>query len=274
MYILYVHVTPNNKKYFGITCKSVDERWRNDGSGYKTQRLFWRAIQKYGWDNIQHIVLADNLSKEWACKLEQDLIWKYKSNNPKYGYNVSTGGEHNSGFHFNHTDAAKKKIAKASAGHVTSKEQRLAISKALKGRKVPKERKLKISKSISAIMTDEYKQNISETVKQRWKEGRYSNRTYNQIPWNKGLTKDDPRIAKSCRKIGEFHHTDKSRKKMSQSHEGIPAHNRKQVQCVETGICYNSVVEAQKLTGINNISIAARNENRTAGKLHWRYIND
>ena len=46
MYTLYVHIAPNNKKYFGITSQAPENRWGIDGRGYKTQRLFWRAIQK------------------------------------------------------------------------------------------------------------------------------------------------------------------------------------------------------------------------------------
>ena len=59
---------------------------------------------------------------------------------------------------------------------------------------------------------------------------------------------------------------------MSQSHKNKPAHNRKKVKCVETNIIYNSIAEAELLTRISNIGLAARKENRTAGKFHWRYI--
>lgn len=233
-YYLYVHIAPNCKKYFGITKQYPTGRWKN-GYGYASSPHFFNAILKYGWDNFQHIILCENLSKNWACKLEQDLIRIYKSNDPKYGYNVCNGGEGTNGYH--HTEAYKENLR---------------------------------NRPISDIQ----KLEISETVKQRWKEGRYSNRKHNQIPWNKGLTKDDPRIAKSCRKVGEFHHKDESRKKMSESHKGKFAYNRKRVQCIETSVIYSSVVEAQKITGINNISLAARNSNRTAGKLHWRYVDD
>ena len=33
-YIVYMHISPNNKKYIGITCQSLKNRWRN-GEGYK-----------------------------------------------------------------------------------------------------------------------------------------------------------------------------------------------------------------------------------------------
>lgn len=34
-YTLYVHITPNNKYYTGVTCQKVDSRWQHDGVGYK-----------------------------------------------------------------------------------------------------------------------------------------------------------------------------------------------------------------------------------------------
>lgn len=35
-------------------------------------------------------------------------------------------------------------------------------------------------------------------------------------PWNKGLTKDDPRVAKYCMKKGEFHHSESTKKHISE----------------------------------------------------------
>ena len=67
-YTLYVHITPNNKYYIGITSQNPYTRWGHNGMGYfdrrrKVQLPFWRAIQKYGWENIQHVILLNNLSK-------------------------------------------------------------------------------------------------------------------------------------------------------------------------------------------------------------------
>lgn len=237
-YYVYVHISPNNKKYFGITKSCPKNRWKN-GYGYASSPHFYNAILKYGWNNFQHIILADNLSKDWACRLEQDLIWKYQSNNPKYGYNVCNGGEGTNGYR--HSESTKQKLRESTI-HSLNMGQR---------------------------------EQISQTVKKRWKEGAYANRKHNQVAWNKGLTKDtDIRIAKSCRQVGEFRHSDESRKKMSESHKGKPAHNRKRILCIETGVIYNSIVEAQNITGISNISLAARKLGRTAGKLHWRYVDD
>lgn len=272
MFCVYVHIAPNKKLYIGITKHGI-HRWGTDGKGYVGNRLFWRAIQKYGWNNFKHIILLDDISKEIACECEKYLIAKFQSNNAKYGYNIASGGEYNSGFHFHHTEQTKIKIGNASRGHVTTEQQKQAISKALKGRTPSKETRLKISKTISNMMTEEYKNNISSSVKQQWENGTYASRkSTSHTAWNKGLTKADERVAKYCRKKGEFHQTEEAKRKMSISKKGKPAHNRKKVMCVETGLIYESVIAAQTITGINNISLAARNENRTAGKLHWRYL--
>lgn len=108
----YAHKAPNGKLYFGITSLNPAHRWYSDGSGYRNQPLFYRAIQKYGWNNFEHFIIATNLSKEQACRLERDLIFMFNSNNPKYGYNNTDGGEGINGY--KHTEQAKKKISKHS----------------------------------------------------------------------------------------------------------------------------------------------------------------
>lgn len=73
-YIIYLHVNKiNNKVYVGITKHSNPElRWRH-GREYRKNVVFTRALDKYGWDGFEHIVLFRNLPKEIACKK------KYKS---------------------------------------------------------------------------------------------------------------------------------------------------------------------------------------------------
>lgn len=70
-YIVYVHIFSNNKKYFGITSKKPNARWEN-GSGYseKRQPVMYNAIQKYGWENIEHKILHTDLTFEEANQKE------------------------------------------------------------------------------------------------------------------------------------------------------------------------------------------------------------
>lgn len=92
-YKVYIHTNKiNGKVYIGITQQNLDKRWQN-GYGYKRQKYFYSAIKKYGWENFEHDLIEENLSKEDACKKEKELIKKYNSDNRKYGYNLSKGGE-------------------------------------------------------------------------------------------------------------------------------------------------------------------------------------
>lgn len=88
-YIVYQHLFPNGKSYIGITGTKTDRRWRN-GKGYESQPKMARAIEKFGWDNIQHNILLCGLKKEEAEEKEKELIVKY--NSIENGYNTSVGG--------------------------------------------------------------------------------------------------------------------------------------------------------------------------------------
>ena len=79
-YKIYVHINKiNGKIYIGQTCrKNVKARYGKNGIQYQKCPRFWNAIQKYGWDNFEHIVLIENLTQEIADIVEVELIEKYK----------------------------------------------------------------------------------------------------------------------------------------------------------------------------------------------------
>lgn len=91
-YTVYMHISPSNKKYIGITKNKPIKRW-DCGRGYKKNKYFWNAIQKYGWDNIEHIILYTELNEQDAKQKEIELISKYNSSDRRYGYNISKGGD-------------------------------------------------------------------------------------------------------------------------------------------------------------------------------------
>lgn len=91
-YKVYIHRNKiNNKVYIGITSIRPKRRWCN-GYGYISQILFYNAIKKYGWDNFEHEILFDNLTKDEAEQKEIELIAKYNSNSRDFGYNIENGG--------------------------------------------------------------------------------------------------------------------------------------------------------------------------------------
>ena len=75
---VYKHTSPSEKAYIGIASKKSSVRWEKNGIRYKKQP-FWRAIQKYGWNNIQHEILYENLTENEAKEKEKELIKKLKT---------------------------------------------------------------------------------------------------------------------------------------------------------------------------------------------------
>lgn len=136
----------NNKKYIGITQQKLEVRWQK-GNGYKRTSHIFNAIKKYGWDNFNHILLYDNLTKEQACQKEIELIKQYNTTNREYGYNNSSGGEINIGFH--HSKEAKEKMS------VIAKQRDIDWNKIQK-------MKDKNSKKIKCVETNEIFSSISE----------------------------------------------------------------------------------------------------------------
>ena len=117
MYKVYVHITPNGKRYFGITRTRLSARWQN-GKGYKCNPYFNRAILKYGWENIEHKVLFENLTKEEAEQKEKELIAEYKTTNSKFGYNIDNGGNSRG----THSEATRQKLRELHLGKKQSEE--------------------------------------------------------------------------------------------------------------------------------------------------------
>lgn len=93
MYTVYKHTCPNGKVYIGITNQKPERRWGGNGRGYKDNEYFYRAIQKYGWDNIKHEIVAEGLTEDEACGMEVDLISEYRANDRSCGYNKHFGGK-------------------------------------------------------------------------------------------------------------------------------------------------------------------------------------
>lgn len=147
---VYKHTTPSNKVYIGITHMKPEYRW-NHGRGYKTNHHFYKAILKYGWENITREILATGLTQDQAETLEREYIFQYRSYDKRFGYNKALGG------------------------HALSEESRRQIGETRKargitswtlGKHLSAETRAKISagnKGKTFRMSDEAKRHISES---------------------------------------------------------------------------------------------------------------
>nr|DAZ56828.1 MAG TPA: intron associated endonuclease [Caudoviricetes sp.] len=260
MYTVYKHTTPSGKRYIGITSQEPERRWQN-GAGYKDNEHFYRAIQKYGWENISHEIVADGLSKAQACALEIRLIAEYDTTNQDKGYNHSTGGE--SGRLGVHPSVeTRRKISEALKGQSPwikgkhmSAGARMNLSKAHKGNRLSIETRRKISEANKGRhFSVETRQKISKANK-----GKHMSAEARRKNSEAKKGANNPWYGK--------HLSVETRRKISEAQS-------KSVVCAETGKQYASTREAAKAIGLRSngsICSACRDGRKTAGGYHWEY---
>lgn len=242
-YCVYIHTSPNNKAYIGVTSQPPECRWGKDGTGYKqkTQPAMYAAIQKYGWDNFKHYIFADNLSEKEAKHLEVLLIALYKTNCskykcPSYGYNLTDGGNGTSGYQM--SDETKTKLSESAKNRFLSQNERKKISDALVGLMSGNKNPMY---GVHRFGTD--------------------NPNYGN---HKIAGENHPNYGK--------HLSEETKKKIQSSQKC------KSVICIETCKVYCSIREAARQTGLNqsHISKCCRKIKgyETVGKLHWKFINE
>ena len=75
-----------------MTKRKLEHRFGKNGENYQRCPAMYRAIQKYGWDNIEHYPIITCETLEDAEWYERFLIYKHNTMNPNYGYNLVPGG--------------------------------------------------------------------------------------------------------------------------------------------------------------------------------------
>lgn len=239
-YKVYIHEFPNGKVYVGLTSCNIDKRWGNCGNGYKYQLLMWRAIQKYGWDNIIHDILAVDLTKEEAEQMEVEWIGYYNSTDKEFGYNVREGGN-------------TSKL---------SQETKLKMSELRKG-------KYEGSKNpfYNKQHSEKTKQLISKKAKDRYKNG--------QIPSMLGKHLSD----ETKQKIREKHigkkmdEETKLKIKNTRDCKQVVQLNKCNRELIKT---HRSMLDASKELGIPvpNIVENCKHKRKSAGGFVWMYLDE
>lgn len=280
---VYMHRNKiNNKAYIGITSRKPEERWGKNGSQYHkgNQHAIRAAIEKYGWDNFEHIIWADNLSENDAKHIEKLLIALFKTNccryyNPSYGYNLTDGGD-------------------GTCGRPIPEEQRKQISESLLGN---------IPWNYGKTMSDEYKQKASishigltQSEETKKKRGEALSKWWSN-PENREKRSgvNSPIYGEKNCFFGK-HHSEEAKEKNRQAHLGkhptqatidklkaISQNKRAVVQLSldwEFVAQYTSAKEAQRQTGIHNTSIGeccrgkCQGKYKSAGGFRWLFVED
>lgn len=182
-YTVYKHTSPSGKVYIGITVQAPAKRWGREGLGYKRSPHFLAAVQKYGWENIRHEIIAEGLSQGEAERLEVELIAKYKATDKDHGYNIdrggSTGPKHSAATRAkigeaNHrrkwSPESRQKMREYKLAHPTSPETARKIGDANRGRKhrpesVEKIRAAQPCKAVRNMTTDVSYPSVQDAAK-------------------------------------------------------------------------------------------------------------
>lgn len=272
-YFVYMHISPSGKRYIGITRNCI-RRWRN-GFGYQRNQYFYSAIKKYGWNNFEHIIIAENLSLLDAEKMEIELIEKYKTNEKEFGYNHAKGGKVNCGYKL--SDETRKKLS----------ESHIGIPNANKGKSMSKEQKEKISKALKHKYlgenhhfygkhhSDESKYKISQSNK-----GKSKNVGENNCWYGKHLSEEhknkisETMSGRTLSYQHKQHLSDSLKGKAPTRTSGIAQYslNNDFIQS------FSSIVKAEEITGISRYAISHAIRGNTKGNISngfvWKYDSD
>ena len=220
MYTIYCHVFPNGKRYIGITKTALEKRWQ-EGEGYKTCPLVYRAIQKYGWDNVQHETLGTADTKEEAENNERHYIKAYDTCNPEKGYNILPGGDVANNIP---DESMRYKLGNGQRGKSRTAEEKQKISIGVKnkfqsrpesnghyGMKHSEETKLAMSKIHKYYWENhpDKKEEARERMKKQWSD-----------PDIRLRRTEANRIARKTAKKREWVPSDEYRRKMSELNKG------------------------------------------------------
>ena len=254
MYCVYMHVTPSDKVYIGLTGNAPEVRWAN-GHGYPYNKYFTNAIRKYGWKEIKHFIIADNLTREEACELEIKLIEEYDATNPKKGYNIALGGQ-SSMLGRHHSEETKKKMSIKASEREYSQEYRDKISKQKKEQyQTNPEIRIKIKLALEKARKADH--SWTEERRQKFSKARLGH-----------TVSEDTRAKMREAHLGKTY-TDETKKKIADS-------KQKQIVCLETGSVYESIKNAAAYLDVEHswLGEICRKKKGTVNGLHFCFKVD
>ena len=169
-YLVYKHLTTDgNIFYIGLSNNKT-----RPFHFHNRNNLWHKIYNKYG---CVVEIIAENLTKEEACELEQSLIEKYgkRCDNSGCLANITSGGDGVKDYKF--TEEVLQKLRDSHTGYVMPESQKNNISKALTGKE--KQCSFNYSKPKNNL-SDIRKKEISDKLKGS-SPGKGVNKTFNKI---------------------------------------------------------------------------------------------
>ena len=255
---IYMYINKiNNKKYVGQTKDFFDRHRRHIQSSFNKNAKrdyntpFHRAIRKYGIENFDIKILAENIpTQEKVNEYEVFFIKRYKTLNIQDGYNVAEGGYNNpfAGKTEEEMEEFKRKMSEARKG------QMIGENNPFYGKQHSQETKNKISKNhanVSGKNNPNYGKHISENQKEKLR----------QINTGKIKSKETKNKISSAMK-GK----NNPKAKMVIQYD-------KQGKIIKI---WDYAKQAGEELGINTngITKCCRGEGKSAGGFCWKYLNN
>ena len=263
-YCVYIHTNKvNGKKYVGLTKhgNNPNRRWMN-GVGYDGCAYFYHAIQKYGWDNFDHDIVASNLTISEANHFEEILIKALDTMNINNGYNLKSGGETNE-----FSQETRDKMRESQVGKIIPEETRRKMSASSKSG-TPEVRS-KISVALTGrILSDETKRKIGAASK-----GRNVGRKHTEDELEKMRTKRARGKNKQASVLKGTKKSDDIKRKIQEgSYKKLVVQKNLNGDIVKY---YDSLSNASRSTGINlgNISSCCNGRYHSAGGFIWEFVD-
>lgn len=269
-YVVYKHTSPSGKVYIGITGKTPEERWR-DGRGYSHNSLFARAIKKYGWENISHEILAENLSAEKAKELECYFISQYRATERDYGYNLTDGGDGISGRKRTSEEKSHMRSVMLAAWQDPDYRQKQTASLQELG-KHHKERGTLRAVWAENLQNPEFREHISNTRKEMWRDPDMRAK----ILAARAEANSRPEVIEKRKRVNVGRKATPEvieKMRVAQTKRSGVAVIQIDKETGETINRYSSLHEASRHTGllVNSIYVCCRGKRKTAGGFRWEY---
>lgn len=257
----------NNKCYIGQS-KDIIKRWKTEYKWHKLNNHLQSAFNKYGLENFDFEIIEEC---EPSLLNEREKFWinVYNSFDRNFGYNKTLGGAGTPGRTFVMTEETKNKIRLANTGRKFTTEQLDEFRNIIRDNQIV----------IYCYETNKYYTSIGNAAR----ELNICKDAIRLVITNKNNHASNYRFCKINDNINDFitncqqidAYIKENNLSLKQYYIKLNRPNKKKVKCIETGIIYESIMDAFIKTGINDNSISkcCNNKQHTASDLHFKFVD-